>query len=163
MDVSHVLKTVRPAQSGDDVSNFVAGVEFARTYRTLGVLQRQFATFYQNFMSLTQAAAIFFVVLNTYQAVVGGNVRALVLASGVAYGFIQFVKSAAQVYHESTDVLQEWRCINRSELPLWSHRFLKSCNFLCVPVGRFFYVDRGLVLTVLSIILDNSANLILAK
>ena len=162
VDVSHLLKTVEPAEDGEDADNYRTGLEFARVYRTLGILQKQFGTYYEKFMILTQTAAIFFIVLNTYQAVVGRSVRALVLASAVAYELTKFVEASAQVYHVSTDVLDEWRRVNRSQVPLWFNRFLRSCKFLCVPVGSFFYVDRGLVLTIMSIILDNAANLILA-
>ena len=112
-------------------------------------------------MSNIQSVTIFCVVLNAYLAVVGGSVRSLVLALGFAYSFVQLLEATAEVYHTSSDVLHEWRRVNRGDLPLWFPRFWKSCTFLYIPVGRFFYVDRGLVLTVLAIMLDNSASVIL--
>ena len=161
-DVSKILQNVRPRGKGTDLENFVASIEFAGNYRALGVLHRQFSSFYENYMSQAQAAAIFCVVLKTYQSVVAGNVRSLVLALGVALGFIQFQLATAQVYHTSSDVLEKWKRISSKEVPIWFPRFVRSCRHLCVPVGSFFYVDRGLVLTVLSIMLNASASLIIA-
>ena len=160
VDVLHMIKEVAPRKGSHD-SEYAMANAFARTHRSLQVLQQQFASFYGNFMSALQAIGIWCVVLNTYVAVVGGSVHALVLAVGMAYGFVQLLEATAEVYHTSSDVLHEWRRVNRRDLPLWFPRFQKSCRLLYVPIGRFFYVDRGLVLTVLSIMLNNSASLIL--
>ena len=157
-DVSLMVKEVAPR--GHE-TEYVMGNAFAWTHRSLHVLQKQFASFYGNYMSAIQTSAIFGVVLNSYMAVVGGSVRSLVLAVGLAYGFVQLLEATAEVYHTSSGVLHEWSRVNRRDLPLWFPQFLKSCRFLCVPIGRFFYVDKRLVLTVLAIMLDNSASLIL--
>ena len=159
-DISRMIKEVAPRKRTRDTDHAMVNA-FARTQRSLQVLQKQFANFYATCMSNIQSVTIFCVVLNAYLAVVGGSVRSLVLALGFAYSFVQLLEATAEVYHTSSDVLHEWRRVNRGDLPLWFPRFQKSCTFLYIPVGRFFYVDRGLVLTVLAIMLDNSASLIL--
>ena len=134
-----------------------------RRYRTLGDLHSQFRSLYKNYMSVTQAISIFCVVVNMYQAVVLGSMRAFVLALVLALGLTQFLEVNAEVYHTSSEALRKWQCIDRRNVPLSFAKFLKSCKFLGIPVGSFFYVDRGLVLTVLSIMLNTSATLILTK
>ena len=160
VDVSRMIKEVAPRKQCRDTDHAMANA-FARTHRSFQLLQKQFASFYGNYMSFTQTSAIYVVVVNTYLAVVGGSVRSLVLAVGMAYGVVQFLEAMAEVCHTSSDLLHEWRRVSRADLPLWFPRFHKSCRFLYIPVGRFFYVDRGLVLTVLAIMLDNSASVIL--
>ena len=132
-------------------------------YRTLGVLQSQFRRLYKNYMSVTQTISIFCVVVNLYQAVLLGSMRAFVLALVVGLGLTQFLEVMAGVYHTSSEALREWKRADRRNVPAWFPKFLKSCKFLCIPVGSFFYVDKILVLTVLSIILNTSASLILTK
>ena len=112
-------------------------------------------------MTVLQTIGIFAVVLNMYLAVVGRSVRSLVLGLAQVYSIVQLLEDTAEVYHTSSDVLHQWRGVNTRDLPQWFPQFWKSCRFLCIPVGRFFFVDRGLVLTYLSITLDNSASLIL--
>ena len=115
-----------------------------------------------HYIALIQTASIFAITFNTYQAVVGGSVRSLLLALAVTFGHVQFIQATAQVYDKSTDVLRSWRHVGRRDVPVWFPRFLKSCKNVYVPVGRFFHIDRGLVLTVLSIITNASSSLILA-
>lgn len=160
-DVSCMLQSIQPRETDQVRQNFMLCSEFMRTYRVLGVLDKQFSNLYEHYMSQIQTAAVFCVVLNMYQAVVGGSVRSLVIAIGVALGFIQFLEATAEVHHTSTDLLEEWKRVSRRKVPLWFPRSLKSCRHLHVPVGSFFYVDRGLVLTVLSIMLNTSASVII--
>ena len=137
--------------------------QFSKKYRSLTVLQAHFAVLFRHYVSILQTASIFCVVTNTYQAVVGGSVRSLLLALTVFFGHMQFLEATARVHHTSADVLLEWRRVHRRKLPLWFPRFLRSCRHVSIPVGSFFYIDRGLVLTILSIVTNASASLILAN
>ena len=116
-----------------------------------------------HYISLIQTASIFAVVFNTYKAVILGSVRALLLALTVCMGHIQFIEATAQVYDTSSDVLRNWRHVRRRDVPPWFPRYLRSCRIVYVPVGSFFYIDRGLVLTVLSIITNGATSLILGN
>ena len=108
-------------------------------------------------------AAMYAVTFNAYQAVMEGSFRGLVLALAITFGYVQYIEATARVYDTSTEVLRKWREMSRSDVPVWFPRFLRSCRNVYVPIGTFFYTDRGLVLTALSIITDASSSLILAK
>ena len=83
-----MVKEVAPHKRYDDTTEYYAMANaFATAHRSLQVLQKQCTSFYANFMSVLQTIAIFTVVLNTYQAVVGGSMRSLVLALALVYGF----------------------------------------------------------------------------
>ena len=160
VDVSHIMKEVVPHKRLRGTQYAMADA-FARTHRSLQMLQQQFASYYGNVMVALQGVGIWCVVLNTYIAVVGGSLRSLVLVLAIVSGYVQVLQVTAEVYQTSSDIMQEWKGVKREDLPLWFPRFWKSCKVLYIPVGSFFYVDMGLVLTVLSIMLVNSANLIL--
>ena len=161
VDLSHIISETTPHNRPHRSEHFQMAEPFTRTQRALGALQKQFARFYGNYMSAAQTIAIVCVVLNMYQAVVGVSIRSLVVALVVGYGFVQLLEATAEVHQTSSDVLEEWRKVSRRDVPVWFPRFLKSCPCLSIPVGSFFYVDRGLILTFLSITLNNSASLIL--
>ena len=139
------------------------GKAFARDYRALTVLQAHYAGLYMHYISVIQTASIFAVVFYTYVAVIRNNVRALIVALAVCFGHIQFIEATAKVHETSSDVLRRWRHVRRRDVPPWFPRYLKSCRIVYVPVGSFFYIDRGLVLTVLSIITNGATSLILGN
>ena len=149
--------------SRDRSKIFLAGMQFARNYRAIAVVQAHYAGLYRHYIAIIQTASVFAVVYNTYQAVTGDSVRALLVALAVIFGHMQFIDATAQVYDSSADVLNRWRCVDRGDVPLWFPRYLRPCRKVYVPVGSFFYIDRGLVLTVLSIINNASSSLILAN
>ena len=91
--------------SRDRSNIFRAGIQFARNYRALAVLQAHYAGLYQYYIAIIQMAFIFAVTFNTYQAVTADSVRALLLALAVLFGHIQFIEATAQVYDKSADVL----------------------------------------------------------
>ena len=161
LDVSDLVKNVAPHEKCHHSDHLVAANTLARTHTSLGVLEMEFTSFYGSYMAATQTIFTFCVVLNAYQAVDGGSIRSLVIALGIAFGYVQFVEVTAEVYHASVDVLEAWRRVGRRDVPEWFPAYLRSCRFLYIPVGSFFYVDRGLVLTVLSVMLNTSASLII--
>ena len=100
-DVSNMQENMRPRLRGKGVESLALSSEFARSYRILGVLQQQFSSLYQHYMSQNQTAMAFCVVLNMLQAVVDGNLRSLVIALLLTLGFIKFLEATAEVYHTS--------------------------------------------------------------
>ena len=166
--MTNILNQMNPRMSSNDVFQSKnkrdrIGKQFARDYRSLSIMQAHFAGLFRHYISILQTAAIFCVVTNTYQAVVRENFRSLLLALAVFFGEIQFIHATAQVHHTSTSVLHRWRQMQRRDVPHWFPKFLKSCRKVSVPVGSFFYIDRGLLLTVLSIVTNASASLIVTK
>ena len=167
-DITSLLENMNPRIQCVEYLQYNARIirmarRFTRDYRSLSVLRAHFAGLFRHYVSIIQLAGISCVVTNTYQAVVTGSLRSLVLALAVFYGHIQFVERTAQVHDMSANVLLRWRRVGKGHVPLWFPRFLKSCKNVSVPVGNFFYIDRGLVLTILSVVTDSSASLILAK
>ena len=73
------------------------------------------------------------------------------------------------MHHESVALLTQWKSLfggSRNGVigkGPWFRRYLRSCRPVDVPVGSFFYVDKGLILTSLSIVTNNAASLVLAK
>ena len=139
------------------------GKQLMRDYRTLAVLQANFAGFFKHYIFVLQMASIFSVVKNAYQAVVGGSPRSLLLAFAVFFGRIKFIEVTEHVHDNSANLLLRWKRMSSGHVPFWFPKFLKSCRHVCVPVGSFFYIDRGLALTIFSIVTNASASLILAN
>ena len=138
------------------------GKQFMADYRAMGVLQAHFAALYRHYISVVQTTSIFCVFFDTYQAVTRGSIRSILLSFAVCFGHIQFIQATAQVYDNSCGALKSWKLQHRRDLPPGFSRFLKSCRNLSVPMGNSFFVDRRLVLTVLAIMTNASASLILA-
>ena len=103
------------------------------------------------------------VAFKAYQAVVGGSVRGLFLTLAETFAVVQFIQASAGVCDTSLDVLNQWKHVGRQDVPVWFGRFLKSCRNMHIPAAGFFYIDRGLVLTTLSVMTDAASSLILAN
>ena len=131
-----------------------------KNYRALAVLQANYASIYRHWMSIMELANVVVVILNVYQAVIVRSYRALVLAFTVGTGFCWTLKQLAGVYEASRDVLFSAQR-RTQDIQKWGRKFLRSCRPINIPVGSFFYVDRPLILTVLSIVINSSASLIL--
>ena len=131
-------------------------------YRSLAVLQANYASVYCHWIPTMQLVNFVTVILNLYLAVVGRNIRAFVLAFTVGTGFCWTLKQLAGVYEASMNVLGSWER-RREFVHKLGQKFLKSCRPISIPVGSFFFVDRQLILTVLSIIINSAATLILTK
>ena len=136
--------------------------QFTRDYRSLAVLRAHFAGLFRHYVSFNQLSATLGVVIHTYQAVVTGSLRSLIISLVVFYGHILYLNVSAEVHDASANALLQWRRVGKGHVPLWFPRFLKSCKNVSVPMGNFFYIDRGLVLTYMSVVAHNSASLILA-
>ena len=135
--------------------------QFMVNYRAVAILMANYAAVYRHWMWVMEVMNFVVVILNIYQAVILENYRALVLAFAVGTGFCWTIKQLAKVNEASVGVLYSWeRKIHK--LPRDGRMFLKSCRPVSIPIGGFFHVDRGLILTVLSVVIDTSVSLIVA-
>ena len=159
-DISHVIHQLSP--HGEKQRNYERDFgRFVNNFRALAVLQTGFAGIYSHWVSVSELLGIILIILNIYQAVVTGSFRALMMALGIGVAFSGFLKQLAQPYEASREALLSWeRELHR--VPKWGKAFHRSCRPIAVPVGTFFFVDKGLTLTVLSIVVNNSASLVLA-
>ena len=152
-----IRREMAPKTLGYDDSDFA---KFASNSRALTILQAEYASNYRHWVIIKELLEIIAMIMNIFQAVVFRNYRAIVLVFAVAAVLSWILQQLAGVYKEWKRVLDSWQKMQR--IPKWEKMFLRSCRPVGVPVGTFFYVDRGFMLTVLSIVLNNSATLILA-
>ena len=138
---------------------------FARRYKEFSVLGAHFAPLYGSWMIFIQLGMLTYMILNIYQAVAFDRWQSLLLALAGGSCIRYFLGQAAQVHEQSLAVLREWtrKCGVRRNIDeaQWFRRFLRSFRTVNVPVGGLFFVDRGLMLTSLSIITNTSASLVL--
>ena len=69
-------------------------------------------------------------------------------------------KILSQFFDLSRECLHAWK---RSTQDGCFKRSLKSCQPLKMQIGSFYYVDRGMVLTLFSIIVDSTVSLLLSS
>ena len=159
--LSHSLKALLPAAHGCNKERF------ARRYKAFSVLNAHFTSLYGGWMVLIQVGMLTYMILNIYQAVAFDRWQSLVLALTGGSCVRYFLGQTAQVHEQSAALLSDWarKCgkqRNGREAG-WFRRFLRSCKEVHVPIGSYFYVDRNLMLTSLSIIMNTSASLVLSK
>ena len=136
---------------------------YARQRRALDILQAHFSQLYSTYMLGLEMFAITTVVLNLYMAVEFHSGRPLVMAMGSTVTYWWGMLEFAWVYETSREVMTAWKRSQHVQDSLWFRKFLRSCKPIRIPLGSFFYIDRGVVLTIMSIIVNSSASLILAN
>ena len=85
--------------------------------------------------------------------------RALVVGLGVTSIFLLFIKNMAEVHEHFEAMLSSWRRLPGQDA--WMRRFLRSTRPRGITVGNYFTVDRGLVLTVAGIIINNTVTVLM--
>ena len=138
-------------------------MEFAWQQRAMAVLQASFTQLYATWNVLMEAMCVGMAVLNLYLAVELRSVRALILALGVGVSYCFGIKELGQVYETSKGILTSWKSSSKFESNHWCRKFMRSGRPNFVPLGTLFYVDSKFVLTVLGIIINGAASLILAN
>ena len=71
---------------------------------------------------------------------------------------LHFVRARGNVYEESRETLESWKRLEYKSKYFAKYR--RFCRPLRIKFGRFFYAERILLLTVLSIVLVQSTNLV---
>ena len=84
--------------------------------------------------------------------------RRMLMGGLAVYVTSKIFKYLAQVCEESEAAVRQWR--SNSKTP-WSLKFWRSCHPLKVQVGQYYHADKGLVLTILDIIANSTASLVL--
>lgn len=85
--------------------------------------------------------------------------RLLIVGCIGATTLLAVFSSAADAFEGSEAMVMSWR-----RLPLqdaWMKRFLKSVKPAGIMVGSYFEADKGLVMTIARIIVDNTVSLIM--
>ena len=138
-------------------------LRYARQHRALDVLQAHFSQLYSTYMLGLEMFAITTAVLNLYMAVEFHSFRPLIMAIGSSATYWWGMMEFAEVHETSRGMMEAWRRSEHVQDDVWFRKFIHSCKPIRIPLGSFFYIDRGVILTIMSIIISSSASLILAK
>ena len=123
----------------------------------LGIAQSKLVDSYGTLMLCIQMTGVILVTWNLVQAVIFRSSRGIVIGFGVLAVFINFQTSCSQLHEESTELIGDWaKTSSRTDFV----KFRKASKSIRVPIGAFFYFDRSLILTTMSIVLDNFVNLV---
>ena len=130
----------------------------------LQVLQSHFNELYRHAISAMQTATVVTAVVSVYGAVrMTGlqSIHVFIVASLTLIMFNYIWSRFGDVYELSlNNILQEVNHIGQSGSAM--KPFQRAMRPLKVKVGNFFFVDSMMMLTVLGIILENTASLLLA-
>ena len=127
-------------------------------YTELSILLAGFNDIYEKWMSMAETLVAVTVTMNMTIAVVYLHPRGIITAVVAFPLLLYFIKSSGVVFEESWEGLQCWRRVEHKSK--WFVRYLRSCRPLRIRFGSFFYADWGLLLTVVSTILTETANLV---
>ena len=137
-----------------------SGVAFSRIRKYAGemaVLSQHFNAVYGMSMLTQELLMIVAVVVNTTFALLHGSQRSLVMASTLFV--ICAYKTYGTMFEESRATLESWKREGRRSP--WLRRYCRAYRPPRVNIGSFFYADKSLTLTILSIMLDYTASMAL--
>ena len=117
---------------------------------------QHFNATYSTYMLSNEILAIVTIVVNTTLAVVHESPRALVIAMMLFILLIYAYKTFGTVYEEGKVTSQTW---SSRETSAWFRRYCRAYRPPRILIGSFYYADRSLTLTILSTVLDNTANM----
>ncbi|CAG7730352.1 unnamed protein product, partial [Allacma fusca] len=136
---------------------------FAQEFQRLQILQG----FYNKLWSTSNVCVEVLVIatssLTYYLAVRLSGARAvhqLVVAAFATSFLINIWENMGQTYEISSGVLQSWKDMEGSAL--WFKKYLRSVKPIRVFIGSFFYADRQIKLTIISIVLNQTLSLLLS-
>ena len=138
-----------------NLRNFVYIQKF---YMELSILLTGFNGTYQKWLVVLENFVMAAVTLNLTTAILYFHPRGIVTAIVSFPLLLHLIKKSGAVYEESEKCLKSWRKIGYN--CKWFVKYRRACRPLRIRFGDFFYADRGLMLTVLSTILGETANLV---
>ena len=128
-------------------------------YRELYALQTSYNAIFQHWMSCQILLDTFGIIVNIYLAVILSSFRGLVVTLLVSFSAGWSLTEYSTLHEESSALLNKWAG-HVSGRPEWFGRFQRSCRPINVNNGRAFYVDRALLLTLATIIIDKTTSLL---
>ena len=132
-------------------------------YKTAQILHTKANYVYQISLPGHKILFVLLCVRSIYGAMtIQSGVRVLLAIVGslaLVYLRVTF-KILAKFFDLSDGGLQAWK---RSSQDGWFKRSLQSCQPLKMQIGSFYYVDRGMVPTLFSIIVQSTVSLLLSS
>ena len=122
-------------------------------------MQTAYNNIFSTYLFPVQILGIFSAVMNLFQAVAFSSVKGMAVGFlTLVVAFILFDQTMAGVYEESERAKKSWVAITHHT---WFVKFRRSAQSMAGNVGAFYFADRGLFLTFLSIVTTNTANLVI--
>ena len=129
-----------------------------RLYTDFSILVNFFNEIYQNWLYGLESFAVVAVTINATIAILYFHPRGIIAATVSFHLLLHCVKASGSVYEESRKSLECWRKMDHKSKCF--AKYSRSCRPLRIRFGRFFYSDKTLLLTVISTILTQTANLV---
>ena len=137
---------------------------FVRFYRSAQLLQRQFNDLFGTWLlPVHENLFVMGAVFGIYgMVIVEGPVRANYgIITAMIFMHLSFAfKKMGNLLEDSADLVSIARTEFTTRESKWFRKFLASCRSIMVTHGSMFYVDKGLILTILSTIFCNAINLL---
>ncbi|CAG7659417.1 unnamed protein product [Allacma fusca] len=131
--------------------------QIKRYYSVLSVLQNYTNAVFGIWTIQTAITTVVGVIINAFLAIIFFKSRSYVIATIGCIVILMLFKNLGQLFEESRETFLSWKKITQPEF----RKFHRSCRPLRVSVGSFYFADKSLMLTLLTIIVTHSANLIL--
>ncbi|CAG7724356.1 unnamed protein product, partial [Allacma fusca] len=127
-------------------------------YMKLTILTTVFNMMFSRWLMILEVMIIIAIVVHLFLSIVIGQLRVLILAMFGILIIVFLFSSCGDVNELATKTLNAWKLL------LYQREFRKfhrSCRPWRISLGGFYFVDKALVLTILSIISQQTWNLIL--
>ena len=134
--------------------------KFVKRHDAMALLVKRNGDLYKHVLTSFQVYIILIVTLNSYRGIALKVRQSLVFAVTFLCAHIWLHSYAADMNEMSLKMLRMQQG-HIGNVPLWFRKFLSSCRPFNVRIGNFFFVDRGLIITVMSTIIDNTVTLLL--
>ena len=136
--------------------------QFARLYRTLQVLRIHHDVAFGQPIAATKLPFVLLIIRGLYGAVSGEGAARVAQAVGAlsAWLYLQVAyKTLGNIHESSNEAVKMWSKMNQNP---WFARFLRSCKPLKFEVTGFYFVDKGMPLTLANIIVTRTVDLLIA-
>ncbi|CAG7821480.1 unnamed protein product [Allacma fusca] len=136
---------------------------FQKEFQRLQILQGLYNTLWSTSNAGIEVVGLASASLAYYCAVRLTGTRAvhqLVVAVFCTTFLINIWDNMGKLSEISSEIIQSWKGMDGGAM--WFKKYLKSLQPIRVYIGSFFYADRGIKLTILSILLDQTSSLLLS-
>ena len=106
-----------------------------------------------------QAVVISVTIIDMTIFILNQSVRALLAAVTTGTIMMSLYSTMGKIYEDSKGIPKEWLLSCNDP---WLKKRCIAYRAPRVQIGSLYYADRGLIITMLSIVLQNTANLVLA-
>ena len=105
---------------------------------------------------------LFYSIIHIVLAVVFQSVRFGILGLLSGSLLLTLFSNFAELHSLSEESIRSWKIGMGKTTSTWFAKFQRSCQPLRINIGNFCYADRTLILTIISIIINNATSLIIS-